>query len=295
MAKTKFDPYKKITDAIVAKLEEGVAPWRKPWSGGALGAPKNLRSKKPYQGINVWLLAMSGYDSPWWMTYKQAIDFGGNVRKGETGTKIIFWRQITKAVETDDEKDSSFWMLKVFTVFNSEQCELPEGRVPVVEVVDNGLTPIESAAAIVAAYTGPAYSEASNGAWYRPSTDTVNVPPLRRFEAAEEYYSTMFHEQAHSTGHKSRLDRLQGDAIFGSHAYSAEELVAEMTAAFLCGHAGSEDKTPDTSAAYLASWIKRLKKDPKLIIRAASQAQKAATLILKDLVVEEAEDVAEAA
>jgi antirestriction protein ArdC len=175
--------------------------------------------------------------------------------------------------------------LKVYTVFNTDQCDLPEGVVPDMMMVDIDHDPVAAAAAIAAGYQNPPTVQELDGrAYYRPSHDLVSLPPLKRFETPESYYSTMFHELGHSTGHRDRLNRLAGDSIFGDHAYSEEELVAEMTAAFLCGRAGIINSTIDSSVAYLGSWSKRLKGDKKLIVRAASQAQKAADMILGDSV-----------
>jgi len=157
--------------------------------------------------------------------------------------------------------------------------------VPDMMMVDKDHDPVVAAAAIAAGYQNPpTVQEVDGRAYYRPSHDLVSLPPLKRFETPESYYSAMFHELGHSTGHKDRFDRLAGDSVFGDHSYSEEELVAEMTAAFLCGRAGIINTTIDSSVAYLGSWSKRIEGDKKLIVRAASQAQKAADRILGDMV-----------
>jgi antirestriction protein ArdC len=267
--------YEIVTRQILAELEKGVVPWRKPWR---TLPPANLISKKQYRGINTFLLALAGYGSQYWLTYRQAQALGGNVRRGERGTKIVFWKFDKYETETADgeteNRTSAF--LRYYTVFNLEQTEglkallaLPPAR------------PIESAETIIAGMpNAPAY-ERGFLACYTPSTDTVTMPSPTAFHSQAEYYSTMFHELVHSTGHAKRLTREGFDRPqqFGSESYSREELVAEMGSAMLCGVAGIEQATLANSAAYLKSWIARLKSDSRLIISAASAAQKAADYI----------------
>ncbi len=228
-------PYQVITDRIVAALESGLPPWRKPW-------------------------------------------FGGNVRAGQRGTPVTFWNW-REMEEGGEVKKIPF--LKYYTVFNVEQCEGLEGKLPEIAAPPTfNHDPIANAEAIAAAMPNqPIITSGGGRAYYSPGRDLVNVPKAERFEFRQEYYSTLFHELAHSTGHASRLNRNMGDA-FGSHAYSKEELVAEITAAYLCGQAGFVDVTLDNSAAYINSWLKALKNDRRLIVGAACQAQKAADYIL---------------
>jgi antirestriction protein ArdC len=267
--------YEIITSQILAELEKGVVPWRKPWR--TLPAA-NLVSKKPYRGINTFLLALAGYGSQYWLTYRQAQALGGNVRRGESGTKIVFWKFDKYETETADgemeNRTSAF--LRYYTVFNLEQTEglkalleLPPAR------------PIESAEAIITGMPNPPAYERGFRACYSPSSDTVTMPSPTAFHSQAEYYSTMFHELVHSTGHAKRLAREGFDKPqqFGGESYSREELVAEMGSAMLCGVAGIEQSTLANSAAYLKSWIARLKSDSRLIISAASAAQKAADYI----------------
>src|SRR5216683_4727238 len=267
--------YEIITNQILAELERGEVPWRKPWRSLP---PANLITKKPYRGINVFLLAFAGYGSQFWLTYRQAQALGGNVRRGEHGTKIVFWKCNTRETESADgeieERKSAF--LRYYTVFNLEQTEGLKAllRLP-------PAFPIESAEEIVKGMPNPPAFEQDSRAAYIPSTDTVTMPSRAAFDSQAEYYSTLFHELTHSTGHPKRLGREGIEKIqpFSSEDYSKEELVAEMGSAMLCGIAGIEQATITNSAAYLQSWIKRLKADSRLVVTAASAAQKAADYI----------------
>jgi antirestriction protein ArdC len=247
-------------------------------SRGETLPPANLVSKKPYRGINFFLLTLAGYGSQYWLIYPQAQALGGNVRKGEHGTKIVFWKFDKYETETADgemeELKSAF--LRYYTVFNLEQTEglkallaLPAAR------------PIESAEELVTRMPNPPVFEQDFRAAYIPSKDTVTMPSRTAFESQAEYYSTLFHELIHSTGHGKRLGRDGFDSPqkFGSESYSREELIAEMGSAMLCGVAGIEQNTLANSAAYLKAWIARLKSDSKLVVSAASAAQKAADYI----------------
>jgi len=278
------DVYQIITDRLVAIMEQGVIPWRKPWNTGSEGGPLNLVSKRHYQGINCFLLACYGssFGSPYWLTYNQALSLGGNVRKGEKGTPVIFWKLYDREDPESDNGILTVPVLRYYTVFNVQQCE----DIPIPE--PEGSTwaehdPIEAAEAVILAMPNRPFIEiGGTRACYSPSRDFVHVPELFRYEHAEEYYSTFFHELAHATGHESRLNR-EGVTVphfFGDAVYSREELVAEMTAAFLCGHTGIENVTLNNSAAYIQSWIRTLRGDRKLAIIAAAQAQKAADYIL---------------
>jgi len=267
--------YEIVTERILAELERGEVPWRKPWR---ILPPANLVSKKHYRGINFFLLSLAGYGSQYWLTYRQTQALGGNVRKGEHGMKIVFWKFDKYETETGDgeteARKSAF--LRYYVVFNLEQTEglkallaLPPAR------------PIESAEAIVAGMPNPPAFEQDFRASYIPSKDTVTMPSRTAFASQAEYYSTLFHELAHSTGHASRLGREGFDkpVQFGSESYSKEELIAECTAAMLCGVTGIQTQTLENSASYLKTWIARLNSDSKLIVQAASAAQKAADYI----------------
>lgn len=272
--------YEMITDKIVDMLEKGVAPWRKPWVGNA--APKNLVSKKPYRGINTFLLGASPYSSPFWLTFKQAKDLKGSVKKGEKGTPVIFWKLYEKEDADVEDGKKTIPVLRYYTVFNAEQCE--GIKTPPLEIREwPEHERIERAEAIQLAMPNrPTVLFGGGEAYYMPSTDTVSVPEIRRFEQREEFYSTLFHELAHSTGHASRLNReaIAEPHFFGDRVYSKEELIAEMASSFLCATCGIESATLENSAAYIQGWIKALRGDSRLAITAAAAAQKAADYIL---------------
>lgn len=271
-----------ITDIIIKKLESGCIPWKQPWKSSA----ENLVSHKGYNGINVLLTCSQGFSSPYWLTFKQAKDYGGNVKKGEHGTPIIFWNWLKKNEkdpETNEEFEKSIPFLRYYTVFNSDQCELPEGIVPKINDV-SGFNPIDKCEQIVLNMPKvPEIKFEQDRAFYSPSQDFVNMPKPEKFDNPEKYYSVLFHELTHSTGHETRLNRkgLNQNTSFGSDSYSREELVAEMGAAFLCGLTNIENSTIDNSSAYIKSWLSHLKNDKKLIIIASAQAQKAVNYIIK--------------
>ncbi|MBL8879300.1 MAG: DUF1738 domain-containing protein [Phycisphaerales bacterium] len=280
-----FDLYQTVTDRIVAMLEQGVAPWRSPILGRtSAGHPYNLASGKPYRGVNVFLLAFTawakGYPSPHWLTFNQARQKGGVVKKGEQASMVVFWKKHEiEDKETGEAKTVP--VLRYYSVFNTEQCDgVPAPGVPPFTPLD--FRPIEAAAAIVSGYSdAPAVTHVGSRAEYLPLSDAVRLPDPTRFVSAEEYYGTLFHEFAHSTGHSRRLNRGIDTKLapFGSPDYSREELVAEMAAAFLCGQAGIEPVTLENQAAYLQGWIRVLKGDKRLVITAAGAAQKAADWI----------------
>jgi antirestriction protein ArdC len=280
--------YRIITERVLALLEQGTIPWQKPWSTSAGDClPRNLASRKPYRGVNVFLLHAMGYGNPYWLTFKQAQALGGNVRKGERATPVVFWKWLDV-----DEHDAQgkpqkerVPMLRYYSVFNATQCDgiptpLPEGA-------RREHTPIETAERIVASMPKrPAIAHGGDRASYSPAFDRVSMPQAETFSTAQHYYSVLFHELTHSTGHESRLNRKgvagsDGEwSAFGSTPYAKEELVAEMGAAFLCGQAGIVERTIDTSAAYVANWLERLRNDNRLVVTAAAQAQKAADYVL---------------
>jgi antirestriction protein ArdC len=279
--------YEVVTESIIKQLESGVAPWRKPWR---TEMPANLVSKKEYRGINVFLLAFQGYGSRYWLTYRQAQSLGGTVSKGQHGSKVVFWKfdeYRKENSETGETGNRKSILLRYYTVFNLEQCEGIKSPEPL-----PAIHPIERCESIVEQMPNRPSLERDSKACYRPSTDTVGMPARSAFHSAEEYYSTFFHELTHSTGHPSRVGRegIMAHNPFGSEDYSKEELVAEMGAAMLCGVAGIESRTLDNSASYLQSWINRLRSDSRLIVSAASQAQKAADYILSGTAAETESD-----
>jgi len=277
----KKSPYKVLTDRLIEKLEAGTVPWRAGWAAG--GAPRNLISGKPYRGINVFVLGLAGYNSPYWLTFNQAKKRGGSIRKGEHGTPVSFWKLVESSKlneETGKREPVTVPLLRYYIVFNLEQTRgiddpgLPQDATPP--------DPIEAAQEIVDNMPRrPAIRPGKP--CYIPSTDTVRLPALERFRSAAEYYGTAFHELAHSTGHPSRLGRpgITRRNRFGSEDYSKEELIAEMTSAFLCNSAGIVPATLDNSAAYIRSWLRALRDDRRVLVHAAGAAQKAADFILK--------------
>ncbi len=271
--------YEVITARILESLEKGVVPWRMPWRSTT---PMNMVSKKAYRGVNVFLLSCGGYTSPYWLTFKQAKAKGGSVRKGEKATPCIFYSKIEdkKAAPAANGKSKTFGMLRYYQVFNVAQCDGIE--IPVTDVVKE-FNPIAECERIVSGWDKkPMIEHGGNRACYSPSADRISMPPQGAFGTPEEYYSTLFHEMTHSTGHLNRLNRkgITDAILFGSHNYSFEELVAECGAAFLCGNAGIVNATIDNSVAYIANWASKLKSDPKWIVDAAAQASRAAEHIM---------------
>jgi antirestriction protein ArdC len=272
----KKDVYQIVTERLISTLESGTAPWRKTWKGG--GIPHNAATRRQYSGINFFILGSIGGGG--FLTYKQARDLGGNVRKGEKGLPVVYWNFVDSKTEKDSKgQPKKIPFLKYFTVFSVTQCEgltLPEGEI----LPANDNEPIPAAAALVEK-TGAAIHHRGFRAFYSPADDAITLPPIEAFESSDAYYQTAFHELAHWTGHQSRLKREGITAVtaFGSATYSKEELVAEMAASFLCAETGIEPDT-ENAAAYLAGWIKALRGDSKLAVRAAGAAAKAADFIL---------------
>ncbi len=295
------NPYEAVTARIIESLTAGIIPWAKPWKGNVSNNPfpRNFRTGAPYRGANVLILWSSSYTSPYWLTYKQAQGLGGNVRKGEKGTQILFWKiskrdpKGTKPTEAEgkDEKDRKSFFCRAYTVFNVEQCDglkAPEAIAAFPEVPQD-----ERCEAIVTEWADRPRLELDNAhegrAYYRPRTDSVHMPTRNRFVDAPHYYATLFHELIHSTGHESRLERTFG-ATFGDDLYSKEELVAEVGSSFLCAIAGiTNERTEQNSTAYIQNWIAALKGDSRLVVAAASAAQKATDAILGKAFEEEGE------
>lgn len=274
--------YEIITARIVEKLEQGEIPWKKSWNAQTQ-APRNLSSGKLYSGINVFLLLSARYQSPYWLTFRQATERGGSVRKGEKGYPVVFWSKTEKEdQETGEVKEVSF--LRYYTVFNVAQIDGLRD-IPTVEVhhIQEGAEQFDLAEQIVATMSQrPEIRHGFTRAFYSPTDDSVSMPNKKSFTGGAEYYSTLFHELAHATGHDSRLNRHQNikNHSFGSQDYSKEELVAEFGSAFLCAEAGISPAVIDNQSAYIQGWLKALKNDNKLLINAAAQAQKAADFIM---------------
>jgi antirestriction protein ArdC len=272
--------YEIVTEKIIKQLESGVAPWRKPWT---CQTPANLITQKEYRGLNVFTLASQGFPSRFWLTFNQATNLGAKIRKGEKSSPVIFWnvgedREII--TPGGAKKTLRPFLLRYYSVFNHVQTEGIDLPASVLQETRTNNS-IETCEKIVANMPNPPAFEQSDKAWYLPNSDAVGMPARGLFHSSEEYYSTLFHELAHSTGHAKRLNRENFDnpVSFGSDSYSNEELIAEMTAAMLCGIAGIEQKTLENSAAYLKTWIARLKSDSRLLVSTASHAQKAADFV----------------
>jgi antirestriction protein ArdC len=277
--------YEVITSRIIKQLESGTAPWRKPWKvSGKSGVPRNLITNREYRGINVWILLSSGYASQCWLTYRQALELGGHIRQGEVGLPVVYWKFGTREIEDGDETiERKSVLCRYYTVFNLEQCEGLKIRPSEPTENQPQAQPIDACERVIAAWMGkPTISHGGDCASYSKTLDCVQMPERTCFKSVEEYYSTLFHELTHSTGHPTRLNRstLTDFERFGDHNYSREELVAEMGAAFLCGITGIENQTMNNSVAYLANWLEALTNDSRMVLVAASQAQKASDLIL---------------
>lgn len=307
---TRSDVYGSVTDRIIEAIKNDTAPWRMPWVGGR---PSNITNGRHYRGINTFLLTLmasaKGYNDHRWGTFAaihktaitearrqgreivveferskevayeivdgQRIRYMGGVRKGEKATRVILWKPVPKrrTEHEENEEHGSYLLLREYPVFNA--CQASD--MPALPTFEHD--PIEQAEEIVQSYVpnGPLIQFGGGSAHYEPARDIVACPNLSQFKSVEGYYSTLYHELVHSTGHESRLNRLLRNG-FGSSPYAKEELVAEMGAAMLCGMAGIDNL--DQSAAYLKGWLKPLSEDPKFAVQAAAQAQKAADLIL---------------
>lgn len=275
--------YQIVTDQVCDMLKKGTIPWRKPWHGGA-NQPMNILGRR-YNGINWFLLNMLPYGTPVFATFKQIEKMGGTIRKGEHGHPVYYYG-INEKVDSDGKK-VKIPVFRFTKAWNVEQCDnlaLPQKIQDAINPDKAQHEPITEAEAIVNAMPNAPVmirDGISARAFYRPSADSLTVPKLEQFDNRQEYYSTLFHEMGHSTGHASRLNRKEVTNLdfFGSHNYSVEELVAEFTAAFLCAECGI-DNTLQNSSAYIQSWLNKLQADPKMLMMGASRAQKAADYIL---------------
>lgn len=284
---TKFDTYQQVTDRIITALEAGTKPWVKDWSTSAAGGFQmpHRCSGEPYRGINVLLLWLAyedrGFTGKHWLTFNQARELGGMVRKGEKGTQIVFFKQLDVTEEGADgeERERRVPMLRTYNVFNADQVDnLPDRLRPAPIAIVAGKERDEAAEAALRS-TGADIREGGGRAFYAPGADFVQMPAFEAFHSTSGYLATLAHELCHWTGHTSRLDRAQRNA-FGSKDYAAEELVAELGAAFVGARLGIVGEHIDNHAAYLASWLKALRDDKRAIFRAASAAQLAADMVL---------------
>ncbi len=263
---------------MLALLDRGTVPWRRPWST-AVDAPRNLQGR-PYRGINVWLLGGQGYGSHW-LTWKQIHERSGQVLKGERSTPVVFWKQLELADDGGETRQVP--IARLYNVWNLEQCQGIEA--PDAAEAQHP-TPVEALVAaerIMEGVPDPSTIKVAGlRAFYRPGEDVVQLPFASRFASEEEWYATLFHELGHATGHEKRLHRpdvMRRDEL-GPVDLSREELVAEFTSSYLCAETGIEPATINNSAAYIADWTRVLKDDPRALVVAAGAAQRAADYIL---------------
>ena len=274
--------YEAVTERILKKMEQGVIPWRKTWT---TGLPKSLTTGKEYRGMNIVLLGLAGFDSRYWVTFRETQRLGGYVRKGEKATPVYFWHwrtpeELEKLRQKTGKRDLAPCTSFISFAFNLDQVEgieRPSDEIPLrtintIDLAENVLEIMPNKPEIVHARTSdPCYNR---------KTDRITLPHLSQFESGAEYYATLFHELIHSTGHAKRLNRFaesEGDRV---ERYSFEELVAEFGASFLRGFTGIEDSTGEAlSASYIEGWAAVFRKDNRILMRAASAAQKAADFI----------------
>ena len=273
-----MDIYTAVTDRIIAQMEQGIIPWQKPWVNN--GKAVSHATGKPYSLLNQMLLGRPGE----YLTFKQCQEAGGHVKKGEKSSMVVFWKWIEQEdEETGETKEVPF--LRYYNVFHIDQCEGITAKHTTEAAFPDGADTQEAAQDIIHDYlsrTGvKLLHEEGDHAFYRPSTDEIVLPLRKQFISTAEYYSTVWHELVHSTGHPSRLNRLDKVAAFGSEVYSKEELVAEIGAAALVNHCGLESSTSfRNNAAYIQNWLSVLKNDKRFIVSAAGKAEKAVNLIL---------------
>jgi antirestriction protein ArdC len=278
-----------VTDRMIAALQHGTVPWRKPWQA-ATGQPRSMSTGQPYRGINPFLLALTaaeeGYPSPYWGTYRQISDLGGQVRKAERATLVVFWKQARteqRDPQTGELTVKQVPVLRYYRVFNAAQADHLPGRF---HPAPGNCSEIAHPQAVLDGYLargGPTLMHvAGDRADYHPATDTIRLPLRAQFRTPEGYYATAFHEAGHSTGHPARLNRPGIAAFdhFGSGQYAREELTAQMTSSLLCAQTGIDDPaTFASSASYIAGWLRALDNDHRLVITAAACAQRASDLI----------------
>lgn len=297
----KFDVYTEVTNQIIEALEQGVKPWECPWQKDAAALPLRVTGDS-YRGINHVLLNLKawaqGYRNPVWMTFKQAKDLGGMVRKGEKSSLVVKYGTYEAKDEAPEGgmEAKTRGYLKAYRVFNVQQIGGLDDQFPTPDEAEPLATrPIEQLSHIAANMIesmGVGYAEGGDRACYVPSLDKVHMPELPKFKAAELFYSTLFHELSHATGHKRRCDRTDQKAgsKFGNAVYAMEELVAEISAAMMGAQLGFQPGHIEDSAAYVQSWLKVLRDDKRAIVKAATAAQRSA-----DYLIEKAGEIAEAA
>ena len=287
----------KVVAALLASLEAGdIPPWRKAWNADS-ATPRSMSTGKPYRGSNRFFLGFSAmakdYSDPFWGTFNQIKARGGQVRKGEKSTFVILWarKEDKRKDRLPDGSFPTFLFTRVYSVFNADQCDWPEGsqrrRLPT-GLIRTHVEVIDAAERVMQGYWkrdgSPKVAFGGDRAYYSPRGDNIRLPAREAFLTDDGFYQAAFHESAHSTGHSTRLNRegvVEGH-YFGEALYAAEELVAEITSMFLGAFTGLAPATLDNSTAYIKSWLGALKNDPGMVVKAAADAQKAADLILGD-------------
>lgn len=264
---------KAIQTRILKMLDDGVIPWRRTWNVLS-GTAKNIVTNNAYKGSNYFMLNCQGYSSPYWMTFRQAKNHGGFVKKGEKSTPITVWRPI-KPKEGEEEKENRFrgyyGMALVFNLCQTEDVKVPKREEDVVKRYNND--PLVNCEQILTEFTDPPETIWGMNPCYSVEMDRIGMPEIDQFHSAAQYYAAFFHEMGHSTRHLTRLDRPKVNK-------AKEELVAEMTACFLCAEAGIETETIENQASYIKGWRDSISQDPKLVLQAASKAQEAANYIM---------------
>jgi len=285
-----FDVYQMVTDRILELLEKGVVPWKHFASNPNTGLPMNLVTKKPYRGLNTFLLMSAGFQSPYWLSFKQCKERGGYVRKGEQSQVVVFWKILKKEVEdevTKEKKIKKVFFIRYSRVFNVEQCEGLKG-VPTATADERSENDIINAAQSIVENmpNRPVIRHTRKAvAYYSPAKDEVTMCERRLCKSSSQYYTTLLHELVHSTGHKSRLNRFEEEkqatyqSMGGKASYAAEELIAEMGAAMLSAQCGLFQDEEQNMASYISGWLKALQNDRKMVVYAAARAQKAADYI----------------
>ncbi|MDP4103352.1 MAG: zincin-like metallopeptidase domain-containing protein [Bacillota bacterium] len=271
-----------VTNRIIELLEAGTVPWQKPWADD--GVPMNLISKRPYRGINLWLLLSLNYEHNLFLTWDQLKKIGGSVNQGEHGHIVLFWKHVKKQPEEFDKRGNAKTvpMLRYYKVFNIAQCrDLPKDNIEPLVTKEHD-TLLECEGIIQTMPDCPVIKHKEQKAYYHIIEDYINMPRKKSFKSIEAYYSVLFHELVHSTGSEKRLGRKSITEMneFGSEPYSIEELIAELGSAYLCSFTGIIDKEIQNSVAYIDGWLDKLKNDKRFIVQASGQAQRAVDCIL---------------
>ena len=292
--RTQASSYQVVTDRILALMDNGQVPWRKPWSSLAAGGPRNLDGR-PYRGVNIWTLAGQDYADPRWLTYRRAHAMGAQVRRGERSSPVVYWRWPERPKDGEGEvtgvtQPRRFALLLYYNVFNVAQVD-GLGLAPIDTSRPPEFDSIAEAEYAIDNMPNPPRltSDGGDRAYYNRRDDSVHLPRRDTFSSPQGYYDTAYHELGHATGHESRVGRHTGDSQpFGSADYGREELVAEFCSAYLCQHAGLDAAVLPNQAAYIQGWTQAVKNDPQLLVIAAAQGQKAADYILGTYAQEEA-------